>query len=828
MAEKNLRSNTNIQTLPSTKTATTLMAYAQLEIDNSSTCIPRVCKFSIVRLVISRLIDNGDLNTIVVAVKIQSNKRTFRCCEIPLQQDGMLDTPVNLQYFITYPHYFKRNINQVQIYIQRRKNRPMIGYKTLAKGEVNLDQVIQHPQSMNLHLYLNTNEKSKQQLRSTNQDEYSTMKTEKYSVGYVSIVSLSSTIPNVSETMAHRELGLMSNPLSIKNQFDKSFNEDDEYAEEEELNSELEDSDLEFISKNKQKFNPNIIRNKLIQMFKRKSISSITLNKTPRTIATTTGTNILNSDHSHAKFKLNRQSDIEEEDDPPSDMSDSTIPVDQWSIESVPKPGFTPVEQLQVLKIASETKPENEPYSVKRSTNPFDINDSPLDSDTSDFGLDIDRIQLPQKIISIAEEKLSHHSTNIRENCVKQFDELCANDRLPDSIIFLYTGLNQSNITASKLKEYNLSVISLNTLTESKVLLNSMIQRLQKSASQCVIRIVLLGNDAFVNSFLQSYVECLASRPREYMDYFRFYFVPLVSSYLAKFLGSLDSQYETLFGGHDSSNEVLDVRDLSQKITRYLKATPRTLSLPVGEVMLNRKGKLLDEDSSPTFLPFFCYVCLGTLSSNESQLSSIDDNTLLSASLSLPIITPQTPRELKDSSDDENSQAILSSSPSSKTTNKSMKSSYAADEPSSSPVDVSVDYWTIIDGQKEKRDGIRTIKSSLKSNIRVLTITRQLTMNSDGNMSPSLTMTYVTSEKKQKMMKFGKKLKDLQSTKMIEPQAITGINRLVCTSKSHNVELKVNVDGQEWDNVKFFQISSQWHTHIKHFPLALFSDTRNT
>ncbi|CAF5120708.1 unnamed protein product, partial [Rotaria magnacalcarata] len=64
------------------------------------------------------------------------------------------------------------------------------------------------------------------------------------------------------------------------------------------------------------------------------------------------------------------------------------------------------------------------------------------------------------------------------------------------------------------------------------------------------------------------------------------------SSYLAKFLGSLDSQYETLFGGHDSSNEVLDVRDLSQKITRYLKATPRTLSLPVGEVMLNRKGKL--------------------------------------------------------------------------------------------------------------------------------------------------------------------------------------------------------------------------------------------
>ncbi|CAF0771274.1 unnamed protein product [Adineta steineri] len=77
-------------------------------------------------------------------------------------------------------------------------------------------------------------------------------------------------------------------------------------------------------------------------------------------------------------------------------------------------------------------------------------------------------------------------------------------------------------------------------------------------------------------------------------------------------------------------------------------------------------------------------------------------------------------------------------------------------------------------------------------------------------------------------MKFGKKLKDLSNAKIIEPQVITGINRLVCTSKAQNVELKVNVDGQEWSNVKFFQISSQWHTHIKYFPLAIFNELRNT
>lgn len=93
-------------------------------------------------------------------------------------------------------------------------------------------------------------------------------------------------------------------------------------------------------------------------------------------------------------------------------------------------------------------------------------------------------------------------------------------------------------------------MISLSTLNDAKAALNNLIQRIQKryeidlsllllflpirfliSTSQSnqisIIRIVLLGNDAFVNSFLQSYVECLASRPHEYMNYFRFYFIPL-------------------------------------------------------------------------------------------------------------------------------------------------------------------------------------------------------------------------------------------------------------------------------------------------------------
>ena len=34
--------------------------------------------------------------------------------------------------------------------------------------------------------------------------------------------------------------------------------------------------------------------------------------------------------------------------------------------------------------------------------------------------------------------------------------------------------------------------------------------------------------------------------------------------------------------------------------------------------------------------------------------------------------------------------------------------------------------------------------------------------------------------------------------------------------------IAVVIDDIEWSSVKFFQISSQWHTHVKTFPVLLF------
>lgn len=98
-------------------------------------------------------------------------------------------------------------------------------------------------------------------------------------------------------------------------------------------------------------------------------------------------------------------------------------------------------------------------------------------------------------------------------------------------------------------------------------------------------------------------------------------------------------------------------------------------------------------------------------------------------------------------------------------------------------------------------------------------------------------------------MRLGKK-KEKEKESESKSQVIEGINRLVCQAKTHHSLLKgfplaflnnfvqiwilpihfdfivsVVIDGVEWNNVKFFQLSSQWQTHIRHLPVALFTES---
>lgn len=70
------------------------------------------------------------------------------------------------------------------------------------------------------------------------------------------------------------------------------------------------------------------------------------------------------------------------------------------------------------------------------------------------------------------------------------------------------------------------------------------------------------------------------------------------------------------------------------------------------------------------------------------------------------------------------------------------------------------------------------------------------------------------------VMRLGKKKeKDRDGEK---EHCVESVTRLICSPKqSHPVPLLVYIDGTEWSGVKFFQLSSQWQTHVKNFPVAL-------
>lgn len=94
-------------------------------------------------------------------------------------------------------------------------------------------------------------------------------------------------------------------------------------------------------------------------------------------------------------------------------------------------------------------------------------------------------------------------------------------------------------------------------------------------------------------------------------------------------------------------------------------------------------------------------------------------------------------------------------------------------------------------------------------------------------------------------MRLGKKKeKDRENER---EQIVDGVARIICSQKSHHAPLRgkivsidrntrnkfikkkthilVYIDGTEWTGVKFFQLSSQWQTHVRNFPIALIGTT---
>ncbi|ROK15874.1 Phosphofurin acidic cluster sorting protein 1, partial [Anabarilius grahami] len=120
-----------------------------------------LCSLTLKKLIVLKELDK-DLNSVLIAVKIQGSKRVLRSNEYVVPPSGLMETQLELSFSLQYSHFLKRDANRLQIMLQRRKrykNRTILGYKTLAVGVIDMAEVMQHPTDGGQILALHSNMK---------------------------------------------------------------------------------------------------------------------------------------------------------------------------------------------------------------------------------------------------------------------------------------------------------------------------------------------------------------------------------------------------------------------------------------------------------------------------------------------------------------------------------------------------------------------------------------------------------------------------------------------------------------------------------------------
>ncbi|XP_078673346.1 phosphofurin acidic cluster sorting protein 2-like isoform X25 [Branchiostoma floridae x Branchiostoma belcheri] len=823
-------------------------------------CIPRLCSLTLTRLVVLKPLET-DLTSVLIAVKMQSSKRVLRSNEIFIPQSGTLDTTLELSFSLQYPHFLKRDSNKLQIMLQRRKrykNRPVLGFKTLAVGLVNMAQVLQRPMDSDLNMY---------------------SKESKSHVAAVRIVAMS------SQPVDHEE-GATGGRRKAESTADRSPGEDNESDEDDEFFSsdqegsdsegniggaqDLLDEDAENIRGKKsgrRKVRPTLSRQR---NFKQKFIALLKKFKVPD--------EVLDSEADQYAEQEGHARDIDEELDlyniDDLDLSDSGQEIDDnTSIISTPKPSLRPffsqgvhtisqeIPQTQVMDISDDVGLRPETEGLQDPSGDLDTHSdmgSPArDKKISQKSLSPQAKERPssasrERSISMRERKVTskdmarerRNSTGLPEAQVPHkslYDQLAhiipSDEHLPDSVVLVNTAewQAQTQLLAQKLQELHHRVVCTSSQADVNATFSFLVAKIQKfcnfnSQQPTPIRVVLVGGESYVHAILRPYVDQFSQKPPDWQNHIKFYIVPLGGHVLARYLASIDSKYNATFNDQtwkeafdkpDSSTQ-LDYQDVIGKISSFVLSANVTHQLPIAEAMLTYKAKVTDEESTQTFIPFVGDVRVGSSeSANLSVSMDMDDGVSGSPQVSASLMatpTSASQQAIKDLKETATPPTSTSGSP-----------GQLPQSPSSQTevLDLQIDYWLSSpprEGGKEKdKDKKEMTKGTVKTSVRWLQVNRLPVSGDVSGSTGTLTMVLVTKEKKQKIMRIGKKAKDKEAES--KSQTIEAVNRLICTSKSQSSPLKVTIDGSDWTGVKFFQLSAQWQTHIKHFPVGLFGHT---
>ncbi|XP_064621588.1 phosphofurin acidic cluster sorting protein 2-like isoform X2 [Lineus longissimus] len=905
MAEKTMKlSGSGVKPVP-------MKLFATWEVEKSSpNCIPRLCSLTLTRLVVLQKLES-ELTSIIIAVKMQSSKRTLRSNEILIPPNGVLDTDLDLSFSLQYPHFLKRDGNKLHIMLQRRKkykNRTILGYKTLAIGQINMAQVLQHSFDRELNLYSDIKERTNV-------------------VAQVMMLSLTSQPVDHEENGRRkpRHPGEVDRSPDIDNDSDDDephdYNDNEDWSGDDMSDLEPMDDDSRPVRPRKTSHGPirqvttrqRNIKQKFIALLRRFKVSEEVLDSEQDP-----DQDLGDADQNQQEIEDLLFAELE-------DMSDSGPEMDTMSVLSTPKPSLRPFftgrcNSQDILEVPKDSSRYSDDSSKRNDSDshPENLTDHEH-SDPSSPPKDDKREGAKTKLfsrdrsVSLKGEKRAKRETKERRNSygniegVKPYspiyqarklsyclvlhehengpeleprkallEQLAAvlgtDEYLPECFILVNTSDGPGQALALKLQEAHYKVICTCSKADVKASVSHFVSKLQKycnsnNKAPIPVKIGIAGGDGYVNSVLRPYVEQFSAKSPDWQSYIKFYLIPLGASLIGKYIASIDCSYCSIFGDtwwRDTfdkiDNQKSDMFEVVNRIKRYLSSANNLLQLPIAEAMVTYKEKSTDEESSQIFIPFLNEVRIGPADLTQSMSVDLDE-LLPSATLSGSPPSQQSYMEkVRDQHTPPNSPSINNVVASCSQSGGSQPSpSGAFSSPGGEYMDLQLDYWTMLprsetseikeklskkestkttvkqEGAKVskpdsarvtvKQDSSKNIlksestKASLKTGFKCVQVFR-LPQIGEG-LSVCMSMIVVAKEKKGKIMRIGKKSKETES----KSQMIESINRLICTSKSQTTPLKVTIDGIDWAGVKFFQLSSTWQTHIKHFPVAVFTYT---
>ncbi|NP_001390498.1 phosphofurin acidic cluster sorting protein 1 isoform 6 [Mus musculus] len=425
------------------------------------------------------------------------------------------------------------------------------------------------------------------------------------------------------------------------------------------------------------------------------------------------------------------------------------------------------------------------------------------------------------------------HSTQIPRKVVyDQLNQILVSDAaLPENVILVNTTDWQGQYVAELLQDQRKPVVCTCSTVEVQAVLSALLTRIQRycncnSSMPRPVKVAAVGSQSYLSSILRFFVKSLASKTPDWLGYMRFLIIPLGSHPVAKYLGSVDSRYSSTFldsAWRDlfsrSEPPVSEPLDVVGRVMQYVNGATTTHQLPVAEAMLTCRHKFPDEDSYQKFIPFIGVVKVGLVEDSPSTAGDGDDSPVVS--LTVPSTSPPSSSGL--------SRDATATPPSSPSMSSALAIVGSPNSPYGDVIGLQVDYWLGHPGERrregDKRDA--SSKNTLKSVFRSVQVSR-LPHAGEAQLSGTMAMTVVTKEKNKKVPTIFLSKKPREKEVDSKSQVIEGISRLICSAKQQQTMLRVSIDGVEWSDIKFFQLAAQWPTHVKHFPVGLFSGSKTT